>query len=123
MTEMLVRRREIYHAAIKPISPTAFWFLLESLIYFPDLPLQSVVFKEVDVYLQFLSKARGKLHWDPILHLWAGLGRQGKMSTLQTVREEGVKLEEAITHHLQVTQLQWFPKQRLFPAHQKSQKK
>lgn len=35
----------------------------------------------------------------------AGLGRRGKMSTLETLRDGGVKLEEAITHHLQVTQL------------------
>lgn len=60
-TEEVVRRREIYHIAIKPISPTVFWYFLESLIYFPGLSLQSVMFREADVYLQFLSKARGKL--------------------------------------------------------------
>lgn len=106
MTKVLVRRREIYHTAIKPISLTVFWYLLESLIYFPGFSFQSVLVSEADVYLQFLSKTQGKLlRWDPVPHLWAGLGRQRKMSTLETLREGGVKLEEAITHHLQVTQL------------------
>jgi len=60
MTEMLVRKSEIYH---QPLSQYSLLRLLFTgvLSYFPGLSLQSVLFRETDVYLQFLSKAPGKL--------------------------------------------------------------
>lgn len=76
---MVVRRREIYHVAINPVFLSVFWYLLEFWIYFPDLSLQRVLFRETDVYLQFLSEAPGKLlRWYPVPHLQAELGRQGE---------------------------------------------